>query len=134
MTDHKNLPLPPPSQLCVVVKDLEKTVNFFERVFGISLHYQEAAFPVTYREKAIEVRMKAVLTKLGTMDLEIFSPVNEGNVYSDYLASGREGIQHMAVYVDDFAGTLADLATMDIKPIQYGHYAGGEGHPAANFA
>jgi methylmalonyl-CoA/ethylmalonyl-CoA epimerase len=83
--------------VCIVVRDIEETVKFYQDVFGA---------PESQIEEIEDQGVKAVILQLGNTDLELIQPVREGTGVARFLESKGEGMHHIAFEVDDIKGKL----------------------------
>ena len=121
MTDRGRVKLPNLGQIGVVVKDLDKTMEYYTSTFGIGpwrvveLDYREAV-----RGKKSPFKARLAFADLGTVELELIQPISGKSIYSEFLDEGREGLHHLGFYVTDEekARIIADLAEEEINVTQ----------------
>ena len=118
----KNLELPPMSQIGIVVKDIDKTIEYYEKVLGLSsftkpdIIYEEKY----YYEEPVNSEWIMCFCSLGSVELEIIQPVTSPTIYHDFLKEKGEGIHHLGFDVKDIDKKLALCREMGIKIIQSG--------------
>ena len=93
---------------CIVVKDIDDTLKFYQDLFGIG------PAPV---EEIPDQGVRASLLKVGGTQLEIIQPVQEGTGVARFLESKGEGFHHIGLEVDDIKGKLAILKARDVQLI-----------------
>jgi len=111
--------LPPVKQVGIVVKDIEKTAEFYTSAFGIgpfSIH-EVSLDGVIFRGQPITLNMKVAFAQSGPLQIELIQPVKGENLYTEFLAAKGEGLHHLAFEVDDMAATLAQMAEFGIEPV-----------------
>ncbi|RLC91631.1 MAG: hypothetical protein DRI39_10040 [Chloroflexi bacterium] len=111
--------LPPVSQVCIVVRDIEKAADYYTSTFGIgpfSIDEINMEGPIL-RGKPITLHIKVGFAQSGPLQVELIQPVEGENLYTEFLATHGEGLHHLGFEVDDLKGILAELATEGIEPI-----------------
>ena len=71
--------------------------------------------------------MKVALTNVGHMQLELIEPLDDDNIYAEFLREYGEGLHHIACAVDDFDETISVLKGKDVGVLQEGETLGGMG-------
>ena len=79
------------------------------------------------RGKNAEFSMKLALTRIGNIQLELIEPLNEENIYAEFLKEHGEGLHHIACAVDDFDETISLLKGKGVDVLQEGETLGGMG-------
>lgn len=124
-TDHEmreRLRLPDVSQIGVVVRDLDKTIEYYEKVLSLG-PFVGLEFPFTetfYYGKSVDSRWMLGFCSLGPVELELIQPVTGPSVYEDFLKEKGEGIHHLGYDVKDMDEKLAICQKMGIQVIQNG--------------
>lgn len=114
-----NVVLPPVHHVCIVVKDIEKTAEYYYSTFGIG------PFPIRevnmdggmLRGKPTTSKIKLALAASGPVQIELIQPLEDDNVYTEFINSKGEGLHHLAFVVDDLEGVVTELSKQGIKPI-----------------
>ena len=95
-------------QVCMVVRDLDKSVESMRNTFGIGpwdFHMVDASSTrnMTYYGKPARFSFKVARThnKLGGIEIELIEPIEGDNIYSDFLREYGEGIHHLGWYMVD---------------------------------
>lgn len=90
--------------MAVVVRDLESTVKRLEEL-GIGPFFvpeaPEGAEGLFYQGKPLESDYKALVARLGNMQIEIIQPDDKPNPWKEFLDTRGEGIHHIGFQVDD---------------------------------
>jgi hypothetical protein len=93
-------------QACIVVNDLQKTMDAFWNILGIgpwvvfdfeSLKIQDFC----YNGKPGWGRYKGALTQVGPLEIELFETLEGVSVYQDWIDEQGEGLHHMKFLVED---------------------------------
>jgi len=125
------------AQIAFVVKDLDKTVENYHRLFGIGpWHFYTYGKPLvprmTRHGKPAEYKMRVALSYFGPMRIELIEQLEGDTVYQEFIEEHGYGIHHLGVLVENMEEALGDAAarglrmTMDgagFGPDDDGHYA-----------
>lgn len=117
-------------QVCVVVKDVQKAVEQYWKIFGIGPWSIYIVTPpeltdTTVRGESKVFSMKLAFAKVGSMMLELIQPLEGDSVYREFLVEKGEGIHHIASYeVDDLDRAIALLGKHGIRVLQSGRWRG----------
>ncbi|GEM_PF-67007 len=90
----------------IAVEDLEKALKFFSGFLGL-----EVVKEVVVEEQG----MKAAWLRLGNIWLELMEPLAPDTPVGKFLAKRGEGVQHVAVLVDDIRAACRELAQAGIR-------------------
>jgi methylmalonyl-CoA/ethylmalonyl-CoA epimerase len=112
------------SHLGFAVRDLEAAVRLYRDVFGLEL---------VHRWVAAADGMEAASFRVGDLQIELMSPLQEDSPVGRFIARRGEGMHHVAYRVADVATALeaarrAGLETIDQRP-----RAGGDGRTRIGF-
>lgn len=113
------------AQIAFVVRDLEKTVENYHRLFGIGpWHFYTYGKPLvprmTRHGKPAEYTMRIALSYFGPMRVELIEQVDGDTVYQDFIDSHGYGIQHLGVLVEDMATAIEQANAAGINMVQDG--------------
>jgi len=124
MTSAGKVTLPPVSQVGIVVRDIERTAEYYTSTFGIGPFsiIDVDMEGVILRGKPISTKIKAAFAQSGPLQIEFIQPVEGDNIYTEFLASKGEGLHHLGFQVDDMDAMLAELAKEGIEPIFHHNY------------
>lgn len=103
-------------QVGVVVRDLEKAVQFYTQVFGLGpFRSWELNIPeVVSRGKKIPLKMKVAFAPLGPIQFELIEAPSGDNIYREFLLARGEGLHHLGFNVSDLDDQLAELKKQGI--------------------
>lgn len=118
----------PPDQVAYVVADLEKAIEQYGRMMGISdwvgWDYSPAYLPNrAYDGQPSDYRSLAAVPAYGPQ-VEFIQPIDGPSVYTTYLADRGPGLHHLGYFVPSQADVRAHFAALGIKEIMSG---GGHG-------
>ena len=118
-------------QVGIVVHDLEKSMERYEKAFGIGpwdvINVDSSMFSeMTYHGKPVQHRFRAALTMVGPMQLELIEPINGDNIYSDFLKEHGEGLHHLGhVRVENLDEAVQTLEKHGFPCLQSGRFGDG---------
>ena len=114
-------------QVCVVVKDIQKSVEQYWNIFGIGpwqIHTFQPPdlFDTTLHGKPEPYTMKIAAARVGNIQWELIQPLTGRSSYHEFLEEKGEGLHHVAVAVEDFDKTVAALERHGIGTVMTGEY------------
>ncbi|MEY8764445.1 MULTISPECIES: methylmalonyl-CoA epimerase [Clostridium] len=92
----------------IAVKSIKESLKFYEGVLGLKCTGTE------------EVKSQKVITAfvpIGESEFELLEPTSDDSPIAKFIAKKREGIQHIAVRVDDVAAALEELKKQGMRLI-----------------
>lgn len=102
--------LPSPSHIGAIVKDISATTKFLSSICGIGPW--ETFEDSVSKDKLIVGRpfkLKAAVAKLGSIELELLQPLEEKNIWSDFLTTRGEGIHHICFVIPNWDKVVPKL-------------------------
>ncbi len=111
--------LPPVRQVCIVVKDIDRAIEYYTSTFGMGpFRTSDVDMEgVLLHGKPINTKIKVAFAESGPLQIELIQPVEGKNIYTEFLDSKGEGLHHLGFQVDDLDAMLAELAKEGIKPV-----------------
>lgn len=130
--------LPPPQgiitavqQVCVVVRDLRRTIEEYVTRAGIGPWAVYTYAPPDLRNCRVRGRevpysMRLALAWTNGFMWEVIEPLEGPSIYAEHLETHGEGLHHVLVAhaEHDYAAALAELAKRGVPPLMEGHYKG----------
>ncbi len=104
-------------QIGIVVKDMEATMKFYERMFGIE------PFP-TVESNINSAKLKIGLFQLGEMQIELIQVLEGETIHSKFIEKRGEGLHHLGFFVEDIEKELARLEKRGVKVLERGTFLG----------
>jgi methylmalonyl-CoA/ethylmalonyl-CoA epimerase len=86
------------SQLAVVVRDLEKTMEQYTKLLGWGPRLHDTVV----RGERVDYTMLGAETHVGDVGFELLQPLTGPSIYSEWLDEHGEGLHHVAVMLHDF--------------------------------
>jgi methylmalonyl-CoA/ethylmalonyl-CoA epimerase len=108
--------------IAVVVKDIEKAVDFYTKAFGLKFEEiaQHALPPdVITRGKSTPYTMKVSFAQMGPIRLELVQVVEGECLYTEFLREHGEGIHHLGFEVADLEKEVANAESQGLENICY---------------
>ncbi len=104
-------------QIGIVVKDMEATMNFYEKMFGIE------PFP-TVESAVNSAKLKIGLFQLGEVQIELIQVLEGETIHSKFLEKRGEGLHHLGFFVEDIEKELARIEKGGIEVLERGTVLG----------
>ena len=105
-------PLPEqPDQVGIVVRDMDRAIEYYGRVFGIG-PFRRLDFNLpegVMKGKKVSLRMKLAFASLGALEFELIEAPPGDNIYREFLDTKGEGVHHLGYHVSDIEGYLVVL-------------------------
>jgi methylmalonyl-CoA/ethylmalonyl-CoA epimerase len=113
---QKQMVLPPPAQIGVVVRDLGKAIEYYSNTFGLGPFQTIEFAPARHwvKGKPTPIRLKIGMCQWGPLMLELIEPA-EGDAPHRWFLEGRgEGMQHIGFIVNNYDEWLGYLGEKGI--------------------
>jgi len=104
-------------QIGIVVKDLDKTMKFCEKIFGVR------SFSTVERDLGY-AKLKTGFFWLGNIQIELIQVVEGKTIHSKFLEEKGEGIHHLGFFVKDMEKELNQLKKEGIEVLERGEVLG----------
>jgi hypothetical protein len=113
-------------QVGMIVRDLDRTMSYMVGALGVGPFFVLRETPLSnfrYGEGPGPSPIVSVgLAQAGPMQIEIIQQHNDApSVFRDFIAAGREGCQHLALWFDDtqaYDHAYARLVIAGLRPVQ----------------
>ncbi len=114
-------------QVCVVVGDVEKSVERYWKVFGIGPWQIYAfqppdLFDTMLHGKPESYSMRIASARIGNIEWELIQPLGGRSTYREFLDENGEGLHHVGVVVEDFDKTIAACKEQGIGTLMTGRF------------
>ncbi|MBN1479235.1 VOC family protein [candidate division KSB1 bacterium] len=140
MSDKKvqtAFPLTEIAQVCLIVKDLEKTVENFYHIFGVGpwsfyTYGKPLVKQMTKGGKPAEYKMRVALSNIGPLRIELIQVLEGDSIYQEFIDEHGYGVHHFGLLVDNMQDALQRAENAGFVMIQDGAGFGldGDGHYA----
>ncbi len=123
----KNLKLDKFDQIGIIVKDIERSSQYFGNLFDFKdkLKLVGQTNTVLYKGKEATFKMKKIMQNFGGKQFEVIELIesNGDHLYSEFLKEGKEGIHHLGIYTKNADAFIEYFKSeYDIDVIQTGKY------------
>ena len=113
------------SQICVVSRDMEKTVHEYQRRLGWTdwsvFEYTAPLLHDTYlRGVPTDYEMFAAETMVNGLGFEVIQPTKGNSIYHEFIEEHGEGVHHLAVMKHTREQSLAFLEAIDAPKLMSG--------------
>ncbi len=107
-------------QVCLVVKDLKKSVSQMESLMNIGpFEFKETDRPdAILRGKKTHARAKRAYAQSGKMEMELIEPGQGDNAFREFLHNKGEGVHHLGILVSDMEAELARFKEQGVTVLQ----------------
>ena len=92
----------------IAVSNLEETAKFYEEILGIKC---------TGTEVVAEQKVKVAFFPCGDSEVELLESTAEDGPIAKFIEKNGQGIQHIAIRVDNIEATLEELKSKEIRLI-----------------
>ena len=92
----------------IAVKDLAESLKFYEEILGLKC---------AGTETVEEQKVKVAFLPCGDSELELLESTAEDGPIAKFIEKNGQGIQHVAIRVDDIEATLAELKEKGVRLI-----------------
>jgi hypothetical protein len=114
-----------------VVRDIEAALRHWTDVLGVGPWFYFERAPIAdfrYRGAPSDAHVSIALANSGALQLELIQPRDDHpSMYRDFLAAGREGLQHVACWTERFDADLARLEKLGHRIAMSGQAGGPDG-------
>jgi 4-hydroxyphenylpyruvate dioxygenase-like putative hemolysin len=107
------------SHVGIVVRDMDKAVEYYGSVFGLGPFTTEVydLKSFAYRGKTASARVKAAIAYSGPVFIELVQVLEGETVHTEFLRERGEGLQHVAFLVRNLDEKLKELAKSGVEPV-----------------
>ncbi len=119
MTPESRLKLSEMHHVSIVVRDLDRTIEYYTKTFGWGpFRTREIKQDgVLFNGRQVSWRQRLAFGKAGSLELELIQTVEGETPHTEFLREKGEGIHHICFRVDDLGAVLAELAKDGVKPV-----------------
>ncbi len=107
-------------QIGIVVKDIDETVKYYNKLFGFGpfeVRYVDYS-TATYHGKVAGYRGKRAFFFLGPIQIELIELVDGKTIHEDFLREKGEGLNHLGFRVDNIEEAKKRAEELGFKIIQ----------------
>lgn len=135
--------LGPIRQLGYVVPDIEAAMEYWRKVMGVGPWFYNPRVPIEdyrYDGRSYTPHNSVALANSGYVQVELIQTRDDTpSMYRDFMRAGRDGLQHVAFWTQDYDADLARMIDLGRAPLMSGKvgadgrfvYFRDEGYPGA---
>ncbi len=114
-----NLGLPPVSQIGVVVKDVDRSVQYYSSMFGIGPFTTYEFVPENYwfMEEPSYLKFRMGKADWGPVEWELLQPLEGKSLHQEFLETHGEGLQHLGFNVKDYDEVFDRFIKAGFEPV-----------------
>lgn len=114
------------SHVGAVVGNVEQAARKLEKLIGIGLfRILEPQYPdITYQGKPGRFKVKIVLARAGTIDVELVQPLYGETIYDSHIQRKGYGIHHIGIRTDNIEETQKEMEAKGFRVVQSGNRPG----------
>jgi methylmalonyl-CoA/ethylmalonyl-CoA epimerase len=129
MESKKESPFTKVTQIGIVVRDMDKTV---ERLTSLGIGpFQEMTLPPDrkewFRDKRMYADFKICFAMIGDIQIELIQPLSGESPHKEFLNTKGEGIQHIGCAVEGLQNKVDKLAEQGAEVLLRAKFPGGGG-------
>lgn len=113
------------NQVCLVVQDLERTMEAYWCHMGIGPWRVYTYGPPmvkdpTYRGEPEPYHMRIALAQVGDMVVELIQHLDGRTIYRDFTDRAGEGLHHIGIFVENLSEAVEQMRQAGFRVIQSG--------------
>lgn len=119
------------TQVGIIVKDIEKSIDNYVQVFGL----KERPTPIVtgpleeakteLRGQPTPARAKLAFINMGQVTIELIEPDGNPSTWQEHLDTHGESVHHIAFQIKGTDEVVAYLNAQGVPTVQQGQYTGG---------
>ncbi|MHB8109815.1 MAG: VOC family protein [Syntrophorhabdaceae bacterium] len=116
MNENKAPFFPPVAQIGIVVRDLDRAVEYYSKSFGIGPFTTFEFSPEKHllRGKPLPITLQIGVAQFGPVQMELIQPVKGDAPHQWFLDSKGEGLQHLGFMVNNYDEWMTYLKEQNI--------------------
>lgn len=124
--DVEKLILPEPTHIGYVTRDIERTMENFQKYFGVGSFKKMTPdyFNRRYHGKPGDFKMRLAFTRVGNIVYELIQVLEGKTIYEDFMSEHGEGVHHLGYEISDLAKWTEAYRKAGIEPIMSGERTG----------
>ena len=108
-------------QAASVVKDLDETIDFYEKLGIPSFNSLKMVIDQRwFKGETIEIRNDNKITQAGPLELELMQPVEGDSIQRQFFNQRGEGLHHLGFFMDNVEEEVTKLQSKGVELSQYG--------------
>lgn len=117
-------------QICLVVSDLQKTIEHYWNNFGIGpwkifIFEEPLLREMIIKEKSAKYSMYIGMCQMENIYFEIIQPLSGDTIYKEFLEKKGEGLHHIGFFVDNLDLEIKRFEKNGYRMVQVGRFQEG---------
>lgn len=117
-------------QICLVVKDLQKTIEHYWKSLGIGpwkifLFEEPLLREMAIKGEPAKYRMQIAICQMENIYIEIIQPLDGDTIYKEFLEQKGEGLHHLGFIVQNLDEEMKRFETKGFRTVQTGRFQEG---------
>jgi len=110
--------LPPLSQIGVVVKDVDRAVEYYSSAFGLGpfTTYEFVPEKHWYMEEPSHLKLRMGKAVWGSIEWELIQPLEGKSLHEEFLKTNGEGLQHLGFNVPNYDEVFDKMKNAGFQP------------------
>jgi 4-hydroxyphenylpyruvate dioxygenase-like putative hemolysin len=115
----RKMELPPVSQIGIIVKDMDKAVEYYSAIFGLGpfTTYEFVPEKHWYMEQPSYLKIKMGKAMWGNLELELLQPLEGKSLHEEFLRTHGEGLQHLGINVRNYDEVFDSMKREGFQPL-----------------
>lgn len=111
--------LPPLSQIGVVVKDVDRAVEYYSSAFGLGPFTTYEFMPEKhwYMEEPSPLKLRMGKAVWGSIEWELIQPLEGESLHEEFLKTNGEGLQHLGFNVPNYDEVFDKMKNAGFQPL-----------------
>lgn len=116
---REELKLPPISQVAAVVREMDKAVEYYARVFGIGPFtvYEFVPERHWFMEEPSYLKLRMGKAMWGDIEFELIQPLEGRSIHQEFLETYGEGLHHLGFNVPNYEEMFSRFIKAGFKPL-----------------
>jgi methylmalonyl-CoA/ethylmalonyl-CoA epimerase len=109
-------------QLGFVFKDIEKQAKIMENMLGLPKFIITSPVPhsIQFRGKESMLTSQIAISRIGSTQIELIKWIDGDSSFKEFLDQGKEGLHHVAIYIEDMDKYIEKFKSKGIGILQSG--------------
>ena len=124
--DAEKLILPEPTHIGYLTRDIERTMEHFQKYFGLESFKKMVPdyFNRRYHGKPGNFKAQLAFARVGNIVYELIQVLEGKTIYEDFMNEHGEGIHHLGYEISDLAKWTQAYKNVGIEPVMSGERKG----------
>lgn len=123
----ETLDLPSVSQVGIIVRDMDKAISYYEKVWGVGPFVRPEIVITDKLYHGLPTDYVSIMgfCSLGSIEMELIQPISGPSIHLDFLQKRGEGLHHLGFDVKDMDSRVERYRKMGIEVTLSGRTSAG---------